>query len=141
MADSACFIDSNVWLYAFIEGDAPDKTRRAQSVIRGELPVVSTQVINEVSVNLLRHGIFDEAGLGDVIASFYARYRVISPTAAILADASRLRQRYALSFWDGLIVSSALASGVPVLYSEDMQSGLVVDERLTLRNPFAEASS
>ena len=36
-------------------------------------------------------------------------------------------------------VSSALQSGAGVLYSEDMQDGLMIEERLEVRNPFAVA--
>ncbi len=40
------------------------------------------------------------------------------------------------SFWDSLIVSSALSGGCKVLYSEDMQHKLVINQRLTILNPF-----
>ena len=52
-------------------------------------------------------------------------------------NASQLRENYSLSHWDSLIVSVALHSGATQLYSEDMQDGLVLDEQLTIVNPFA----
>lgn len=53
--------------------------------------------------------------------------------------ASELRQRFSLSFWDGLIVSSALAAQVEALYSEDMQHGIRI-ESLEILNPFQISS-
>ncbi len=53
-----------------------------------------------------------------------------------LLSASDLRTRYAISFWDSPIVAAALQSGAQILYTEDMQHGLVVDERLRIANPF-----
>ncbi len=41
-----------------------------------------------------------------------------------------------LSFWDSLIVASALAAGANVLYSEDIQDGLIVLKQLNIINPF-----
>ena len=41
-----------------------------------------------------------------------------------------------LSFWDGLIVASALFGNANILYSEDMQDGLMIDNQLTIINPF-----
>ncbi|HHH18939.1 MAG TPA: PIN domain-containing protein [Campylobacterales bacterium] len=40
--------------------------------------------------------------------------------------AFRVRQKYNVSYWDSLVVASALQSDCEILYSEDMQDGLVV---------------
>ena len=119
------FIDANVWLYAFIAADDAAKTARAGELIRGSRSVVSVQVINEVCVNLLRRGIFAEAAMPALIDSFFATTAVIHPNHAMLVEASKLRERYSLSFWDSQIVASALQAGTPILYTEDMQHGLV----------------
>jgi predicted nucleic acid-binding protein len=49
--------------------------------------------------------------------------------------ASELREEYSLSFWDSLIVSAAFLSGAEIIYSEDMQAGLVIRENLKIVNP------
>ncbi len=49
---------------------------------------------------------------------------------------SDLRSRYPFSFWDGLIVASALSADAEVLYSEDMQNGLLIENSLKIVNPF-----
>jgi len=41
-----------------------------------------------------------------------------------------------LSFWDSLIVASALSADVDILYSEDMQNGLIIAEKLQIINTF-----
>ncbi len=41
-----------------------------------------------------------------------------------------------ISFWDSLIVGSAVKSGCKRLYSEDMQYGLIVENELKIINPF-----
>jgi predicted nucleic acid-binding protein len=73
-----------------------------------------------------------------LIESFYAKYRVVELRTALLLKASALREQYALSFWDSLIVSSALHAEAAVLYSEDMQDGLVVENRVRIINPFKQ---
>ncbi len=54
-------------------------------------------------------------------------------------DALRLAQRYGFSLYDALIVAAALRADCDTIYSEDMQDGLAVDGRLTIRNPFKSA--
>jgi predicted nucleic acid-binding protein len=51
-------------------------------------------------------------------------------------DASHLREQYSFSYWDSLIVAAALQAKATTLYTEDMQAGLVIDQRLTIINPF-----
>lgn len=135
-----CFIDSNVWLYAFIEGQDEKKTAKAQALVEENDPVLSTQVVNEVCVNLIRKADFAEEEIQETIASLYRRYPIYQLNQAMLKKASKLRVRYSLSFWDSIIVSAALEADVEKLYSEDMQDGLVVDERLEIVNPFTQGA-
>jgi predicted nucleic acid-binding protein len=134
-----CFIDTNVWLYAFVESDETGKSERARSLIKSVRPIVSTQVINEVCVNLLKRAGFAEEQIGQLIESFYAECGVIELTQSVLMAASQLRQRYSLSYWDSLIVAAALSAGVGTLYSEDFQHGLSIDGQLRVTNPFVES--
>jgi predicted nucleic acid-binding protein len=53
-----------------------------------------------------------------------------------LISASKLRHNYCFSYWDSLIVASALKAKVAILYSEDMQNELIVDKSLKIINPF-----
>ena len=41
-----------------------------------------------------------------------------------------------LNIYDAFIVASAVISECDTLYSEDMQDGMVIEGRLTIRNPF-----
>ncbi|MEK7787133.1 MAG: PIN domain-containing protein [Chloroflexota bacterium] len=131
----SCFIDTNIWLYAFVESDDGAKSAAARSLILQSEPVVSTQILNEICVNLLKTGAFSEDQIIQLVEAFYQKYRVIELNKAILQSASRLRKQYSLSFWDSMVVASALAADVPVLYSEDMQHELMIEQHLQILNP------
>ena len=131
-----CFLDTNVWLYAFVESQDEGKSRVAQGIIQTSEVIVSVQVINEVSINLIKKAQFDEARIQQLIASFYLRQQVIETGREVLLIASDLRSRYRFSFWDSQIIGSALVGGTAVVYSEDMADGLFVDNRLRIVNPF-----
>lgn len=45
-------------------------------------------------------------------------------------------EHYVLSVYDAMIVSAALLGGCGTLYSDDMQDGLLIDNRLRICNPF-----
>ncbi|MCB0166173.1 MAG: PIN domain-containing protein [Anaerolineaceae bacterium] len=131
-----CFVDTNIWLYGFIDSQDSLKHETAKRIIQGHDLVISTQVINEVCVNLLRKGNFPESEIETLIAAFYSNYSVIDFSQEILINASRIRQIYSLSYWDSLIVTTALSAGCEILYSEDMHDGLYVSDTLTIKNPF-----
>lgn len=131
-----CFVDSNIWLYALIETDDRVKSEVASRLLDEITPVVSTQVVNEVSVNFLRKAPVTEVEVRQLIESFFAKYAVIETDKTIFLSASSIRERYSISYWDSMIVASALQAGVAVLYSEDMQHGLKVEQQLEIRNPF-----
>ena len=131
-----CFVDTNIWLYAFIEGEDRQKTMYAKALLEtNRAVVVSTQVINEVCVNLLKKAQFSEQQIQQLIEAFYAKYVVVEVSKAIVLKAPALREQYVLSFWDSTIVSSALSAEAAVLYSEDMQDGLMVENRMRIINP------
>jgi predicted nucleic acid-binding protein len=137
-SNSNCFFDSNIWLYAF-STDRKEESKRllAKQLISEEKYItISTQVINEVSYNLRKKHKIDEQSLLNLIISFYAKYPIISFNLDILESASHLRTQYHVSFWDSLIIASAVYSGANTLYSEDMQNGLIVTKKLTIVNPF-----
>ena len=132
-----CFVDTNIWLYAFIASQDLSRSEIAKDLIQQGGIVISPQIINEVCVNLLKKAQVGESSILLLINSFYRKYRVEAIDKDLLLNSSELREKWQFSFWDSLIVSSALRSGAEVLYAEDMSDGLVVDNQLTITNPFA----
>lgn len=135
--DNICLIDSNVWLYAFIKTQNVGKSSIAKSVIQNRdlSVVVSTQIINEVCLNLIRKANFSEDKIRGLIESFYNKYGVIGTESKILSKASEIREQHHFSFWDSIISASALYAGADILYSEDMQDGFVI-EKIQIINSF-----
>jgi len=133
MKDSI-FLDSNIFLYAFSTKDLT-KQKTASLLVLKPL-TISTQVINEVSNNLLKKLQFSNDDIAVFVEDCYIRYSIIGFTKNIFTKASELREKYNFSYYDSLIVSSALLSHCTTLYSEDMHDGLVVENHLTIINPF-----
>ena len=131
------FIDSNIWLYALIQSKSDlEKSLKAKVCIdTADSIVISTQVVNEVCVNLMRKGNKDTAFINQFIHDFVSTYNVINQTKDDLISAVSIRHDYHFSYWDSLIIASALQSKCEVLYSEDMQHGLNIYNQLSICNP------
>ncbi|HEY9866048.1 MAG TPA: PIN domain-containing protein [Candidatus Obscuribacterales bacterium] len=142
MPNSLIFCDSNIWLYRFLidpDGDNYEEIKKhniATNLTNAENILISTQVINEVCAILLRKARVSEIKIRQIIQEFYDGCILIEINYNIIVIASDLRMNYNFSFWDSLIVASALSGGADILYSEDMQDGLIVSQKLTIINPF-----
>jgi predicted nucleic acid-binding protein len=137
MRMSAEFADTNVVLYLLDDGPKAD---RAEAIL-GQGPRISVQVLNEALVNCRR-----QAGLSwEEAAAFLEGVRALCPVDDMTLqthDVGRaLAERYGFSIYDAMIVASALVAGCTTLWSEDMQDGLLVEDRLRIVNPFAKADS
>ncbi len=132
-----CFIDSNIWLYAFIEVQDTNKSSIAKSIIQrnSTLISISTQIINEVCVNLIKKADFSEENIQGLIESFHDNYNVIGLDRDVFINASKVREHHSFSFWDSLVFAAAMHAGAEILYSEDMQDGFVL-ENIEIVNPF-----
>ena len=64
-----------------------------------------------------------------------AAWRPVGPDLPLLNQAWFLQQRYALSWWDALIVAAAQSSECSVLLTEDLQHDQVLGE-IRVINPF-----
>jgi predicted nucleic acid-binding protein len=133
------FIDSNIWLYAFISRSSEElkQAKATELVEKAVRYVVSEQVIAEVSVNLLRKAKIEDNHLMRVVESFYGRCEVVASNLDLHQTAHRLRGKYSVSYWDSLIVAAALTADCTTLFTEDMQHGLLVEGKLTVQNPLA----
>lgn len=138
MRGKPCFVDTNIWLYAFIKSEDNDKTAIAERLIKDHRIVASSQIVNELCVNLIKKAKLSEPEIQELITSFYKKYSVVNVSKEIMVNASILREEHRFSFWDSMVVSAALFSDVEILYTEDMHDGLIVEGNLSIVNPFKQ---
>ena len=134
--DSTYFIDTNIWLYSFIQSQNREKTKIAGDIIKKCEIVISVQIINEVCVNLIKKVDFSEEKIQNLIESLYKKYTVFELSQDILLSASKIRNNHSFSFWDSVVAASALDCDADYLLSEDMQDGFKLENKLTIINPF-----
>ena len=134
--DSTYFIDTNIWLYSFVQSQNKEKTKIAGGIIKKCEIVISVQIINEICVNLIKKVGFSEDKIQNLIESLYKKYTVFELSQDILLSASKIRDNHSFSFWDSIVAASALDCDADFLLSEDMQDGFKLENKLTIINPF-----
>lgn len=130
---SAEFIDTNVALYTLSEDQA--KRRLALSILSRQ-PTLSLQVLNEAA-NVMRRKLgFEIQDIREILLRWLRDSRLHPLAPSTLLSALEIAARYGFSHYDSLIIAAALESNCTMLYSEDLQDGQVIEQRLTVANPF-----
>ena len=133
------FIDTNILIYAYTEKEI-EKQNIALEILYSNRKniVISTQVVNEFSSALIRKYKVKPDILSPRVKELFTLFNVSLIYYSTIEKAFDLIQKYNFSYYDSLIVSSALENECSVLYSEDMHHGLVVENKLKIINPFKE---
>ncbi|WP_029522899.1 PIN domain-containing protein [Persephonella sp. KM09-Lau-8] len=136
----AVFIDTNIWIYAFLEENKEKRNKVVkflEEIASKDNILVSIQVINEFHYVCLRKYFLPEDEIISMVDGINSIVNVKEISLNTYKKAVNLRQEYNFSFWDSLIVASALENNCDVLYSEDMHHNLKI-KNLEIINPLKE---
>ena len=127
------FLDTNILVYAF---SADPKKAVAFDLLRqgGVISVQSLAEFANVARRKLRHSVPEVAENIRLLIDVLSLEGEVS--LPILDAALHLADRYKLSIHDSTLIAVALDAGCDQFLSEDMHHGLVIEDRLTVRNPF-----
>jgi predicted nucleic acid-binding protein len=129
------FLDSNILVYSYSNSEI-QKQEIARQLIGDSHSLISTQVLQELCNIVTRKFKFSYEQAAAAIKESCQNNSLHINTEDTVLQACQIAQRYGFSFFDSLIVASALESSCVILYSEDMQDGQVIEGKLTVKNPF-----
>ena len=130
---SAEFADTDVVLSLLDDGPYAE---RAEEIL-GQGPRISVQVLNEAMVNCRRKAGLSWEDTGAFLEGIQSLCPVEEMTVQTHQVGRALAEKYQLSVYDAMIVAAALIAGCTTLWSEDMHDGLLIEDRLSIVNPFA----
>jgi predicted nucleic acid-binding protein len=134
------FFDSNIFVYAFDESEpikkaiALNRIERARSV---GVVALSTQVLHEfynICTRKLKPALSHEEAA--IAVNHLCEFLVMGSTATSVKASLELVHQHQLSWWDALILETALRADANILVSEDGQHGRKFG-KLEVENPFA----
>ena len=128
-----CFLDTNVLLY-LLSKDI-EKKSIAKKLLK-ENHCISIQVLNEFSNVSLRRFKLSVDETKEIIEKISQNCTVYPYNKETILSALDLKERYRYQFYDSLILATALENDCTIVYSEDMQHNHVLEDRLTIVNPF-----
>jgi predicted nucleic acid-binding protein len=132
-------VDTNILVYAY-DIDAGSKQVKAAEVLDGLWVhgngVLATQVLAEFFITITRK-VQQRLALPDarqIVEDYRNGWAILSTTPDVVIKAITGVEQYKLSFWDAMIWAAAVLNEVPIIYSEDMHDGQVI-EGVRIENP------
>ncbi|AGB18619.1 PIN domain-containing protein [Thermoanaerobacterium thermosaccharolyticum] len=133
------FVDTNILVYAH-DISAGRKHEIAKKLLKDlwntRNGCLSTQVLSEFYVTITKKVKRPlSPSQASQIISDLGLWKLDTPNVEDILDAIQISQRYMISFWDSLIVCSAINLDCSIIWSEDLNSGQYFD-KVKVVNPF-----
>jgi len=141
MKDDEVFVDTNILVYAY-DTSAGEKYVRAAAIIKNLWKsgrgIISTQVLQEFFVTVTRKIAkpLDSSAAKQIVKD-YLVWKTIVVNGEIILEAIDILTDHKYSYWDSVIIASAIEAGASKLFSEDLSDRQKI-KSLTIENPFLD---
>jgi len=129
------FLDSNILVYSYSDTEL-EKQHIARNIIAENNSFISTQVLQELSNILIKKFKKSFKDVGITINESCKNNILLVNSKDTIIKACNIADKYKFSFYDSLIIASALEGDCKILYSEDLQHKQVIEKSLSIVNPF-----
>ena len=135
MSGGKVFLDTNVFVYMY-DASEPKKKEISLSLLDANECVTSTQAINELNNVLTRKLKTPISNVKQIIHDIHQVTSVRQISTDTILSALDIMEQYKYSYYDSLMIASALENGCVILFSEDMQGGQLINSTLKMTNPY-----
>lgn len=139
MKGDRVFVDTNIIVYAH-DNSAGQKHNVARNILlnlwEARQGILSTQVLQEffyIITKKITHPLNVQSARE--LIGFFLKWDIIINNGDSILEAIDIHQKYKLSFWDSMIIESAIRGNANLLLSEDLSDGLAIED-VIIKNPF-----
>jgi len=131
-------LDTNLWIY-LLSGSDEIKYNRIKKLLDQNFTSIclTTQILSELYSVLTRKNLKPKEEAKEILLELITNFPVIEIDAITIIHATEVNIRYSYSYWDSLLIATAITAEASVIYSEDMQHGQTIDDKVKIVNPFA----
>ena len=133
------FVDTNILVYAYLDNDLPKYEKARKAIIQDSHLInffISTQVLNEFCA-IFSKSKYRDKNINDYYFEILNSYNILQVDVSTISKAITLQKQYGTSWWDALMISSALEYRCNILYTEDLGHIVNIENRLNIINSLA----
>jgi predicted nucleic acid-binding protein len=133
-------IDTNILIYVYDNAESI-KQEKAIKVLDRLIPlqkaVISTQILAEfyAATTKARRSLLSRSEALQRVLIYANIFEVVEINKAVIVEAVRGVEKHGFSFWDAQVWATARIYSIPVVFSEDFNSGAIIEDIL-FENPF-----
>ncbi len=131
------FIDTNLWVYLY--GKNPqDKYLKIREIVSDNLQaiIVSTQILAELYHVMVRKNLTTKEEAKEIVLEIITTFTVVELDTLKVLQAMDINSKYGYSYWDSLIISTALLADCSIIYSGDRHHNQLIENKTQIVNPY-----
>ena len=130
------FLDTNLIIYFYSENE-PSKRDTACRLLDKYDCITNTQALNEASNVWFKKYTWSGIKIKEHLDNIeLVCGEIILINRRTIDNAIELKERYRYSYYDCLMLASALEAGCNLILTEDMNDNQIIDGKLKITNPF-----
>ena len=136
MTDKVLF-DTNIWVYLYAK-NLPDKSVKVRELVNNNFTsiIISTQILGEFYNVLTKKKLKSKDETKQIIQEMVTNFTIVEIDVLKVMAALEINSKYGYTYWDSLVVATALQHNCDILYSEDMQANQLIEKKTRIVNPF-----
>lgn len=133
-------LDTNIWVYLYAKFPL-EKSNTSRIILLSNLDsiIISTQILGELYHVLTRKKIVSLVEAKTIVLELSSNFLVTEIDTIKVLQALDINSKYQYSYWDSLIIATALNQNCSIIYSEDMQHNQLIENKITIINPFIKS--
>jgi predicted nucleic acid-binding protein len=139
MNDKNIFIDTNILIYRSFGNEEQKNTVHKILDAHKLNSIISTQVLSEfINAGVRKKFLDSEKKLTAALLHFIQNFQIAPIAPKTILQANDIRVQYKYSYYDSLIIATALENKCGILFSEDLQHNQIIRRKLKIINPFKQ---
>ena len=136
MPAERAFIDTNVLIYLFSDDDIDKKNITYECINKYER-FISTQVLNEFCNVCIKKLGLSFLVIQNAVVQLCDAFNVVVNNQENVLNALKLHEKYGYTYYDSLIIASAIDCDCKFLLTEDLADGQTIENNLIIHNIYS----
>jgi len=132
------FFDTNIMIYLYADNEQEKQMISKKIINNAAECVISTQILNEMNNVMIKKWKMPPETVKKVQEDIRRISELVYIDENTIDNAIDLNARHGFSYYDCLMLASALESGCEIIYTEDMSNGQIIGNTLKIVNPFKQ---
>lgn len=130
-------LDTNIWVYFYSKTEQIKYNLTHQLIDKHfDQIIITVQILGELYHVLTRKKIFSKKEAQTIIIELSNNFNITEIDFSKVLKAINISLKYGYTYWDSLIMSTAMQKNCVFIYSEDMQHNQTIENQLKIINPF-----